>query len=141
MCSQCDYHKILNISGLTATPNRLLVVWVCCLTISACSLRSPMSSPGQPAADNGSIFLDLYRGPLNHLAAVRQGQCPMHPSCSEYSRQCLQKHGPLVGWMMTFDRLMRCGRDELKTAPRIQVADQWKYYDPVEYNDDWWFEP
>ena len=43
--------------------------------------------------------------------------------------------------MMTFDRLMRCGRDELKTALRIQVADQWKYYDPVEYNDDWWFEP
>jgi len=62
----------------------------------------------------------------------------MHPSCSEYSRRVVEKHGFAIGWMMTLDRLLRCGRDELKTAPKIFVSGQWKYYDPVENNDFWW---
>lgn len=40
---------------------------------------------------------------------------------------------------MALDRLMRCGRDEMKFAQRIRVNGKWKFYDPVEYNDFWWY--
>ena len=62
----------------------------------------------------------------------------MHPSCSEYSRQAVEKHGFAVGWPMTLDRLMRCGRDEVKRSPMVYVDGMWKYYDPLENNDFWW---
>ena len=88
-----------------------------------------------------SAMVQFYRGPLNHLSAVRIGQCPMYPSDSDYSLQSLEKHGMIMGWMMTLDRLMRCGRDETKLAPRVLVGGKWKSYDPVEKNDFWWYTP
>jgi putative component of membrane protein insertase Oxa1/YidC/SpoIIIJ protein YidD len=82
-------------------------------------------------------LIAFYQGPLNHLQAVRAGSCPMHPSCSTYARQALSKHGLILGGMMATDRLMRCGRDELRSAPRILVGGQVKYYDPLNANDFW----
>ncbi len=83
-------------------------------------------------------LVEFYRGPLDSFAAVKTGECPMYPSCSEYSVQALEKHGFFVGWMMTCDRLMRCGRSEMKVAPTIHVNGKVKFYDPVERNDSWW---
>jgi len=40
---------------------------------------------------------------------------------------------------MTFDRLMRCGRDELYLSPEIIVDGKSKCYDPVKNNDFWWY--
>ena len=82
--------------------------------------------------------IDIYQGPLNHLSAVRHGQCPMYPSCSRFSREAIAKHGAVLGWVMTMDRLMRCGRSELSMAPLVQINGQWRYYDPVHENDFWW---
>lgn len=84
------------------------------------------------------MLLDMYHGPLNHLSAVRRGPCPMHPSCSEYTRQAMAQHGRIKGWLMAMDRLMRCGRDETRLAPTVRVNGQIKYYDPVGNNDFWW---
>jgi len=39
---------------------------------------------------------------------------------------------------MTFDRLMRCGRDELYLSPKIIVDGKSKCYDPVKNNDFLW---
>lgn len=108
-------------------------------TILACSVSSyrDMTSGN---AGNESLYdkmIGVYRGPLNHLSAVRSGECPMHPSCSEYSRQAIARHGFAKGWIMTMDRLMRCGRDETRIAPRIRINGKWKYHDPVEANDIW----
>ena len=36
---------------------------------------------------------------------------------------------------MSMDRLMRCGRDEVRLAPKIWVNGEWKIFDPVETND------
>ena len=87
---------------------------------------------------SSSMLLDVYRGPLNHLSAVRRGPCPMHPSCSEYARQAMAKHGRIKGWLMATDRLMRCGRDETRLVPKVRVNGRIKYYDPVDNNDFWW---
>ncbi len=91
-----------------------------------------------PSFQPMTVLIDFYRGPLNHCSAVRYGECPMYPSCSEYSRQAFQKYGVFVGTMIAADRLMRCGRDELKSAPLIFVDGKMKYYDPLEQNTSWW---
>ena len=45
-----------------------------------------------------------------------------------------------MGWIMTCDRLMRCGRDELRLSPAIRTdANIWKCHDPVKNNDFWWY--
>jgi hypothetical protein len=62
----------------------------------------------------------------------------MYPSDSEYSLQSIKKHGMLAGWVMSMDRLMRCGRDETRLSPGVFVNGKWKTYDPVEKNDFWW---
>lgn len=81
--------------------------------------------------------IGIYTGPLNHLRAVRQGECPMYPSCSQYSKDAINSFGFMKGWIMTMDRLMRCGKDETRLAKKIFINGQWKYYDPVEMNDIW----
>jgi len=86
-----------------------------------------------------SAVVRFYQGPLNHLSAVRSGECPMYPCCSRYSLQCFQKNSLFVGYVMTFDRLMRCGRDELYLSPEIIVDGKSKCYDPVKNNDFWWY--
>ncbi len=89
-------------------------------------------------ASSGPI--EFYRGPLNHLNAVRDGSCPMYPSCSAYAKTAFKKHGSLAGGVMTFDRLIRCGRDETGFAKEIYVNGSRRYHDPVHHNDFWWHE-
>ncbi len=75
-----------------------------------------------------------------HISAVDGNRCPMHPSCSAYASQAFEKHGPLMGWIMALDRLVRCGRDEAKVAPMKFIGSQSYIHDPVEANDFWWFQ-
>lgn len=88
-----------------------------------------------------STLVGLYRGPLNHLSAVRHGTCPMHPSCSEYARQAVAAHGELIGWFMACDRLMRCGRDEVRRSPVVRAGGGFRVADSLERNDFWWATP
>jgi hypothetical protein len=83
------------------------------------------------------MMIRFYEGPLGHLSAVRGGECPMFPSCSAYAKAALTKHGFFAGWMMASDRLMRCGRDEIRLSPKIFVDGKWKTYDPLENNVPW----
>jgi putative component of membrane protein insertase Oxa1/YidC/SpoIIIJ protein YidD len=62
----------------------------------------------------------------------------MYPTCSQYSLLSFKKHGLFIGWMMTCDRLFRCGRDEVGLSPWITVNGEIRCYDPVENNDFWW---
>ena len=50
-------------------------------------------------ADSLSLMIHFYRGPLNHLSAVRYGECPMYPSDSEYSLRSIKKHSMFAGWI------------------------------------------
>ena len=65
-------------------------------------------------------------------------RCPMAPTCSAYSAQAIKKHGLLKGWIMTSDRLMRCGRDELKLSDTILIDGNKRSHDPLSNNDFWW---
>ncbi|MFC1812143.1 membrane protein insertion efficiency factor YidD [Thermodesulfobacteriota bacterium] len=118
-------------------PTIVVSIVFACLFLS-CSHSDGVKKKTRKSEGLYSSILEIYRGPLNHLSAVRRGECPMYPSCSEYSKQAIHKHSFVVGWAMTMDRLMRCGRDEIKLAPKIFVNGEWRYYDPVENNDFWW---
>ena len=64
-------------------------------------------------------------------AAPSKGQrCPMYPSCSEYGRQAVVKHGLLMGVLMAADRIHRCGHD-LRYYPIVWEHQQASYFDPV----------
>ena len=105
---------------------------------TGCSINKPATSTALHSDSPATGIIHFYQGPLNHLSSVKYGQCPMYPSCSEYALCAIDKHGALIGWIMTFDRLMRCGRDEINLSPEIMVNGQWKIYDTVEQNDFWW---
>lgn len=68
-------------------------------------------------------------------------RCPMYPSCSEYSAQAFKKHGFIKGWVMTSDRLLRCGRDEKHVSENIMIDRQTYTFDPLQRNDFWWSRP
>lgn len=94
--------------------------------------------PAGYVRDPLSAIVHFYRGPLDHLAAVRGGTCAMYPCSSGYSLECVEKHGLWIGWIMTCDRLLRSGRDELYLSPEITMNGRTFCYDPVEANDFWW---
>lgn len=111
---------------------RLLVgCWIC---LSGC-LGHP-AHPGPETHANGPMaqLIHFYQGPLDHLSAVRYGGCPMAPNCSTYALSAMEQNGLLLGLVMAFDRLIRCGGDELRLSPKVLSDGKWRTYDPVEAN-------
>ena len=72
------------------------------------------------------------------ISPVDGDRCPMYPSCSQYAKHSIQKHGLALGWIMSMDRLLRCGRDEKTISPALYTGEKKYIYDPVRNNDDWW---
>ena len=117
---------------------KIILVLILLMTTTSCTYSRSIQNQTNQATNPVSWIIDFYRGPLDHLSAVRYGECPMYPSDSEYGLQSIQKHGMLIGWIMAMDRLMRSGRDEIRLAPKILINGKWKSFDPVERNDFWW---
>lgn len=85
----------------------------------------------------GNILIDFYQ---KHLSVADGNRCQMYPSCSSYAAMAIDKHGPVMGWVMACDRLVRCGRDETRLSVKVIVNNREYTYDPVDANDFWWFE-
>ncbi|WP_022663771.1 membrane protein insertion efficiency factor YidD [Desulfospira joergensenii] len=97
-------------------------------------LMGLLMSAAPASADN--LFIRFYQ---EHISPIDGARCPMHPTCSEYAGKAIQKHGPVLGWIMACDRLVRCGRDEVRLSRHVWVRGETKVFDPVENNDFWWF--
>lgn len=82
--------------------------------------------------------LTLYQSILSKADGQR---CPMYPSCSHYASQAVKRHGKILGWILTGDRLLRCGRDETRRVPKVSVNGSRLSYDPLEANTFWWSDP
>lgn len=82
---------------------------------------------GQPR-DTGpfSWMIRLYQ---RHISPINGGRCPMYPSCSRFAAQAVEEEGA-KGFLMTFDRLLRCGRD-LEEYPLIFHGGRVLRHDPV----------
>ena len=101
-----------------------------------CSPSNPASSGADPGFKPGMWLVSLYR---NHISEVDGDRCPSIPSCSSYALESFKKHGLLMGWLMTVDRLIHEGREETLVSPLVYSNGEWKIFDPVENNDFWWF--
>jgi hypothetical protein len=65
----------------------------------------------------------------------------MAPSCSHYAASAFEHHHPVAAWILTCDRLLRCGHDEVRLAPRVWIDGHSRAFDPVEANTSWWRRP
>lgn len=79
--------------------------------------------------------LDFYQ---KYISPLDMSECPSYPRCSEYVRSVVRKHGFWVGWIMTVDRLLHEGEEELKVSKSVIVDGKLKILDPPENNDFWW---
>lgn len=86
-----------------------------------------VASPGDIRdMDPFSWMIRLYQ---RHISPINGGRCPMYPSCSRFAAQAVNEEGA-KGLLMTFDRLLRCGRD-LAHYPLIFRGGRVLHHDPV----------
>ena len=71
-----------------------------------------------------------------YISPLDGARCPMYPTCSDYARQALHKHGPLLGVFMTADRLLHEG-DPIEQQKSIMKWGYRRFYDPLSHNDYW----
>ncbi len=127
----------------------ILIITILFLSFTSFAYASPFKGPwGQDRPGEISqkqrdhrfnpmrSLVEVYR---TYISPIDGSKCPMYPTCSKYSLVAFKKHGLFIGWMMTVDRLFRCGRDELRLSPQIIVNGELACYDPLENNDFWWY--
>ncbi len=137
-----------------------LLIWCCCLLLSAagyvCLVQgqeaNPMRAPSRPqraerpvgqagtASLPTRVFDTYLRFFQQVISPVDGARSTMYPTGSAYARQALNKHGALLGSVLTIERLMHEGNEE-QVAPRVKKYGLWRVYDPVEANDWWWHNP
>ena len=143
--------------------NRLLTVRICAFLLIAAAagplqaepFRGPWNAPrakrsgSVPSQERNPGFsltrpqripAAIVRGLLRTYQVVcspRDGrECPMYPTCTTYSREAVKKHGMLLGFAMTCERLTH-EPDEPKRVPSVIVRGHLRWFDPVENNDFW----
>ena len=79
-------------------------IFGCGLTFSEESILDKNQNEPSAAGD----YIGIYK---KYLSNLRFGQCPMTPSCSNYGLQSFQKNNFIKGFLLTSDRLTRCGYD------------------------------
>ena len=70
------------------------------------------------------------------ISPVDGDRCPSYPSCAAYSKQAYEKHGAVLGTLMTVDRLFH-EADEPRFSPTVEVHGVKRLYDPVSANEFW----
>ncbi|MCD6486366.1 MAG: membrane protein insertion efficiency factor YidD [Syntrophobacterales bacterium] len=111
--------------------------------------RPVSTTPSHAMADSSACQKDIspssrvVMGALNffseYISRVDGDRCPMYPTCASYSRKVIKKHGFFVGIVMTADRLIHEG-NEMDYAPLVKTGKSVRYYDPVSWNDYWWYD-
>ncbi|MCX5842894.1 MAG: membrane protein insertion efficiency factor YidD [Deltaproteobacteria bacterium] len=74
--------------------------------------------------------IQLYQ---KRISPVRGIECGFRPSCSHYARISIEEQGPVVGLMMTADRLTRCHIWK-EPGPDYPLLPNGKLFDPPSRN-------
>ena len=82
------------------------------------------------------FFTTLLSFFTNVVSPVDGDRCPSYPTCAAYSKQAYQKHGAVLGTLMTVDRLFH-EADEYRFSPTVEVNGVQRLYDPVSANEFW----
>ncbi len=100
------------------------------VTLQAAELQAGKSDDQNPASP-----MTLFQ---KFISRADGNRCPMYPSCSHYAQDAFKHHGPVMGWILTCDRLLRCGRDEIHRSSPISINGGRYTYDPLYANTFWW---
>ena len=84
------------------------------------------------AAKAAIVFFQRYISPADGP------RCNFYPSCAEYCKSAIQKHGFIKGIILFEDRFMRDHGFGFDYYPEVWVGNQFLYFDPVFMNDFWW---
>jgi putative component of membrane protein insertase Oxa1/YidC/SpoIIIJ protein YidD len=68
-----------------------------------------------------------------YISPTDGDRCGFTPSCSAFGKEAVRRQGPLVGVLMTADRLMRCTFFK-RPGPDYLLLPNGRLYDPVENN-------
>jgi len=74
------------------------------------------------------------------ISPVDGDRCTMAPTCSHFGLQAIKKHGALIGFMMTADRIVH-EYEEQRFVPTRWDGTSYRFLDPVENNDFWFAAP
>jgi len=89
------------------------------------------NSPYQPY---NLITLGAIRTYQLLIAPSKGSACPMHPNCSLYGKMAFEKYNPVKAFIVTSDRLHRCGHD-LKNYNIVEIGGSVRFYDPLVSNN------
>jgi putative component of membrane protein insertase Oxa1/YidC/SpoIIIJ protein YidD len=82
------------------------------------------------------FFTTLLTFFSNVISPVDGDRCPSYPTCAAYSKQAYERHGAVLGTLMTVDRLFH-EADESRFSPTVEVNGVRRLYDPVSANEFW----
>ncbi|MFP4057073.1 MAG: membrane protein insertion efficiency factor YidD [Candidatus Brocadiia bacterium] len=121
-------------------PSAILLAVACC-GLPACAPRAPDQAPAEqrrrrPRSVPGWAMW-LYKHYLAQVDAHRT--CRFRPTCGDYARQAIRKHGPLLGWVMGCERAIRYHGDT--GTYRRTLEGETRLVDEVEDNDFWFAAP
>lgn len=90
----------------------------------------PIAAP-RPGSPSSWLLLLLVRMYVIFLSPFFGGACKFYPSCSNYAREAIERHGARRGMLLALKRLLRCHPftrggidfvpDELPSAPRTHA--------------------
>lgn len=114
----------------------LLSALLCLVAPRLASAEAPaLNSSTAKASSAWSTPLKLFEMTISKADGDR---CPMYPSCSHYSRQAFERYNPIMAWILTADRLLRCGRDETRLSKPVIVQGRIRTKDTLADNTFWW---
>lgn len=90
------------------------------------------SIESKPVPFHQLITLGAIQGYKLFISPSKGSQCPSNPSCSTYGFTAFQTHDPLTAYLMTADRLHRCGHD-LGNYEVEEIDGVYRFIDSVDY--------
>jgi hypothetical protein len=103
---------------------------------AAGAAASPQGGSPETPSPAASVFRLLVSFFQRVISPVDGDRCPSYPTCSTYSIQAYERHGAVLGTLMTVDRLFH-EDSEAAFAPTIEVHGVRRIYDPLWANEFW----
>ena len=92
-------------------------------------MTEPSSAPARKVGPVSGLLILLVKGYRYLISPMLASNCRYYPTCSSYSIEAIQLHGPLKGLAMSVWRIVRCnpfskgGYDPVPGSEEAQHSD------------------
>lgn len=101
-----------------------LIKTLLAISLAYCAFHISILKDDQKLSHN---LINFYK---KHITIAGAPTCSFYPTCSQYSKQAFKEYGPIKGWVMTTDRIMRCNKEDWKYL-KVDINGDIKHYDPL----------